>query len=247
MSAPSGGVERVFGTCSEHGAYELPLGSIDSGEIARGCPACNAPFSVMRSGDVPPQAGSGAQTVSGSDSPNRYRTIVADPPWDIGRASTNWGSSERIPIELDYPTLSVEEIASLPVRDLAASDAHLYLWTINAFVEDAYQVARDWGFKPIRLLTWAKQPIGYAPGGTFSSTSEFILFCRRGSLRASEKIDRSWFDWPRQTRHSAKPEAFMDMVERISPEPRLEMFSRRSRFQWDTWGDQALNHVEVAS
>lgn len=176
-----------------------------------------------------------------------YRTIVADPPWDVGRASTNWGRTERAPIELDYPTMDVEAIASLPVRDLAERDAHLYVWTINAYVEDTYQIARDWGFRPIRLLTWAKQPIGMAPGGTFSSTSEFILFARRGSLRATEKVDRSWFDWPRQWPHSAKPDAFLDIVERVSPTPRIELFARRNRLGWDSWGNEALQHVEMAS
>lgn len=176
----------------------------------------------------------------------RYRTIVADPPWEVGRTSTNWGRVDRAPIVLDYPTMDVEDISALPVADMAEADAHLYLWTINAYVEDTYTIARDWGFRPVRLLTWAKQPIGMAPGGTFSSTSEFVLFCRRGSLKALEKVDRSWFDWPRQQRHSAKPEAFMDMVERVSPAPRLELFARRQRLGWDTWGDEALEHVVVA-
>lgn len=177
----------------------------------------------------------------------RYSTIVADPPWEVGRASTNWGRTEREATELDYPTMDVEEIAALPVRDLAERDAHLYIWTINSYVEDTYQIARDWGFKPIRLLTWAKQPIGMAPGGTFSSTSEFILFCRKGSLKAVNKVDRSWFDWPRQNRHSAKPEAFLDMVERVSPPFRLEMFARRNRFGWDTWGNESLQTVELSA
>jgi N6-adenosine-specific RNA methylase IME4 len=47
--------------------------------------------------------------------------------------------------------------------------------------------------------------------------------------------------------HSQKPEAFLDLIERVSPGPYLELFARRNRLGWDTWGDQALQHVEVAS
>ncbi len=177
----------------------------------------------------------------------KYRTIVADPPWDVGRTATNWGRSVREPLELDYPTMTVEEIAALPVADMAEKDSHLYLWTINSYVEDTYQIARDWGFKPIRLLTWTKTPVGIGPGGTFASTSEFVLFCRRGSLRAFVRVESSWFNWPRQSRHSAKPEAFLDLVESVSPGPYLEMFARRQRLGWNTWGNEALEHVSLES
>lgn len=78
------------------------------------------------------------------------------------------------------------------------------------------------------------------------STTEFVLFCRRGSLKASQRIDRQWFEWPRGE-HSAKPEAFLDMVEAVSPAPRLELFARRNRLGWDTWGNEALEHVELGT
>jgi transcriptional regulator with XRE-family HTH domain len=54
----------------------------------------------------------------------------------------------------------------------------------------------------------------------------------------------TWFNWKRG-RHSAKPEAFLDLVEQTSPGPYLELFARRQRLGWDTWGDQALPHVDL--
>lgn len=175
----------------------------------------------------------------------KYRTIVADPPWEVGRV-LGWGAtSESAP--LPYPTMTVEDIAALPVADFADKDAHLYVWTINAYIEDTYQIARDWGFKPVRLLTWTKTPQGMGLGGTFASTAEYILFGRRGSLKATTRVDRSWFDWPRQQPHSKKPEAFLDLVETVSPAPRLEMFARRSRLGWDTWGNEAFQHVDLGA
>jgi hypothetical protein len=53
----------------------------------------------------------------------RYRTLTADPPWQVGAGPPFGGSSSR---PLEYPTMSLEEIAALPVRELAADDAHLY-------------------------------------------------------------------------------------------------------------------------
>ncbi len=189
---------------------------------------------------------------SASDAVTLYRTIVADPPWDVQRlespGSAAFGTRPGTlrSIRLSYPTLSVAEIAELPVRDLAADDAHLYVWTINRYVEATYGIVREWGFEPKTLLTWAKAPMGVGPGGAFSQTSEHVLFARRGREVRQRRMDSTWWKWERG-QHSEKPEAFLDIVEAVSPSPRLEMFARRNRLGWDTWGNEALNHVEIAS
>lgn len=167
----------------------------------------------------------------------RYRTIVADPPWHVG-AGPVWASNGPTR-PLSYGTMSLDEIAALPVRGMAERDAHLYVWTINAYLEQTYEIARAWGFKPSTLLTWAKTPNGIGLGGTYSLTTEHVLFARRGSLKAKERVDSTWWHWKRGA-HSAKPEAFLDMVERVSPGPYVELFARRARFGWDYWGDQSL-------
>jgi N6-adenosine-specific RNA methylase IME4 len=145
--------------------------------------------------------------------------------------------------DLLYPTLTVSEIAALHVP--AAADAHLYLWTINHYVEDAYSVARAWGFSPSTLLVWCKHPKGRGLGGAFSIATEYVLFARRGSLPPLQRSERNWFVWARTGTHSAKPEPFLDIVESVSPGPYLEMFSRRARLGWDTWGDEALHGTEL--
>ena len=185
-------------------------------------------------------SGLGSRTTA----PTRYRTIVADPPWDVKRGP-DWGSNGPSR-DLPYSTMSLDDIAALPVRDMADRSAHLYLWTVNKYVEDAYEIARLWGFRPSALCTWSKPPHGIGIGGTFVQTTEHFLFARRGICTAVERVDRTCFEWPRGE-HSAKPEAFMDMVESISPAPRLELFARRQRLGWDTWGDEALNHVELSA
>jgi N6-adenosine-specific RNA methylase IME4 len=188
----------------------------------------------------------------------KYRTIVADPPWPLndmpaparvsegysGSGPRTTGSTKRI-LAVPYQRMSISDIEALPVGALADNDAHLYLWTINRHLEAAYGVVRCWGFRPSQLLVWTKRPKGIL-FGTYTSTTEFVLFCRRGVLAPLRRVDTTWFGWPRSNTHSKKPEAFLDLVERVSPGPYLELFARRNRLGWDTWGNESLEHVELA-
>ena len=167
----------------------------------------------------------------------KFRTICADPPWEMDRTpggcARRKGAKGNAP--MPYPMMPLAEIEAMPVAGVADKDAHLYLWTINRYVEQAYSVARAWGFKPSTLLTWAKKPRGIMLG-TFTGSTEFILFARRGTCKALSRLDTTWFPWPRHNAHSRKPEAFQDMVETVSPGPRLELFARRARPGWTVWG-----------
>lgn len=194
---------------------------------------------------------------------SRYRTIVADPPWPYpdgwGRLPGGQGvhsavrrgerpqMKERKP--LPYPSMALSDIAALPLRELAHPDGcHVYMWTTNRYLPDAFPIFKAWGARFGQLLVWAKTPMGLGPGGTFAQSSEYVLFGRIGTLRHLRRVDSTWFNWPRMDRaHSRKPEAFLDMVEQISPGPRLEMFARRNRLGWDTWGNQSLEHVELSA
>lgn len=168
-----------------------------------------------------------------------FATICADPPWDVGRGP-EW-SSNGASRPLVYPTMTLQDMAEMKIP--AANDAHLYMWTINAYIEEAYALAREWGFKPSTMLYWLKQPHGIGLGGTFGLCVEPILFCRRGSLSSKRRIDRNWWGWPRG-RHSAKPEEFQTIVESVSPGPYLELFGRRNRPGWTVWGnDPSLTKV----
>ena len=162
-----------------------------------------------------------------------YSTIVADPPWhyDPGGPTTGWGPLRPPP----YSSMTVAEIAEMPVGELCSADAHLYLWTTNAYLAAAFGVAEAWGFRHSQTLTWCKPPRGIGPGGAFSNTTEFVLFCRRGSLAPTKRIDTTWWAWPRGP-HSVKPAAFGDIVEQVSPGPYLELFARSPRLGWDAWG-----------
>lgn len=193
-----------------------------------------------------------------------YSTIVADPPWpmpETGKTSrgetdskgvytakggrqvdgTWWGRHRGGTVKIPYSIMLLDEISALPVIELADSRCHLYLWTTNRFLEATYQIARAWGFRPSQLLTWCKPPMGIGFGGAFTTTTEFVLFARRGDLPALDRVDSSWWEWSRvyingHIAHSAKPPAFLDLVETVSPGPFVELFARQPRLGWDSWG-----------
>lgn len=178
-------------------------------------------------------------------SSRRYSTIVADPPWRYGENRKHPTSAEG-----QYATLSADEIAALPVVDMVDDNAHLYMWVTNPVLTEqrwrgpnACQIARAWGFEPKTLLTWIKSENGAGMGFFFRGDTEHVLFAVRGDLPipAGQRLSNVF----RGSRgaHSQKPEAFLDIVESVSPGPYLELFARRNRFGWDTWGNESLELV----
>lgn len=170
-----------------------------------------------------------------------YGTIVADPPWSYTQAGVG-------PADAHYTTMSNASIAALPVSDLAAENAHLYLWatTPRLFASDQddgvgpIEILRAWGFRYVTMLTWVKTGrVGM--GFYFRGQTEHILFGVRGSAPiASDVRATNVIHSPRVTNkrgmHSRKPGAFGDLVEQVSPGPYLELFARSPRLGWDSWG-----------
>jgi N6-adenosine-specific RNA methylase IME4 len=100
-----------------------------------------------------------------------YRTIVADPPWPYPQGFNGWGKRRELP----YEAMPLEEIAALPVPDLAAPGAHLYVWTTNRYLPETLSIVEMWGFVYTCTLVWAKPPGQKGQGGRFAITTEFIV------------------------------------------------------------------------
>jgi N6-adenosine-specific RNA methylase IME4 len=195
----------------------------------------------------------------------KYATILADPPWAKGDQGQNVGpkrfrSGERVTTFLDnehgprtykqkivdgyhYPVMQLEEIMAVPVADLAADSAHLWLWSLNSTMEQAYRVVRAWGFAPLGLVTYHKN--SYGLGMYFRLSTEQLIFATRGK---SMLPDKAWMGTCIQAprlRHSQKPDSFYDMIEAVSPGPRMELFARRVRLGWDRWGNEVDSTVQL--
>lgn len=170
----------------------------------------------------------------------QYQCLVIDPPWPIEKIERDERPNQ---VGLDYPTMTLEELAALPVQDLAADDCHLYLWTTHKFLPDALKLAEAWGFRYQCLMTWIKN-VGFTPFSWMYST-EHVLFCRRGSL-ALDKMGLRLDFHAKVREHSRKPNEFYNLVAQASPGPRLDMFSREAREGFEQWGFETERFKEIA-
>jgi N6-adenosine-specific RNA methylase IME4 len=185
----------------------------------------------------------------------KYRTIVADPPWHYDRVPASLPSGRDKNVvpgglrnePLRYGTLTVEEIAALPIVDLAERDSRLFLWTTNRYLPDAFTVLRSWDFDYRQTLVWHKADGAPFVASVAPNTAEFLLVASRGAPSRIGRLNSAVIKIGAPKRHSKKPEGFLDLVEQVSPGPYLELFARRARFGWDYWGDESLGTAEVAA
>lgn len=180
----------------------------------------------------------------------RYGVILADPPWRFRNAGVT-GAAER-----HYPTMSVGEIAALPVPALAAKDAVLLLWTTWATVPDALLIMGAWGFEYKTGFPWLKmqgEPIRnlwgefehrptYGMGWWVRGCSEPVFVGARGGASPPDEYFVGILS--KRFRHSRKPENLYQYAEAF-PGPYLEMFSRRPRPGWDAWGAEAEGSITL--
>lgn len=160
-----------------------------------------------------------------------YQAIVIDPPWDWGDEGDVDQYGRARPI---YATMPIDQIAALPVATFAAPNAHLYLWITNRSLPKGFALLDGWGFRYVTMLTWVKPSFGM--GNYFRGSTEHVLFGVRGSLPLLRHDVPTHFTAPRPGLHSAKPDAFYELVQTSSPGPWLDMFARTERPGWATWG-----------
>jgi len=147
--------------------------------------------------------------------------------------------------------MSLDCIKQLPVENLIDTDAVLFLWTINKFIKESYDVAIAWGFKPISLLTWAKTPRGLGLGGAFVQTTEHLLYSRRGHIKPVKRSVSSWWNWKRPEvgtgpKHSRKPnDAYSLITDTFGDLPRIELFARQRVEGWDCWGNEVDSDIDL--
>ena len=154
-----------------------------------------------------------------------FQVIVADPPWQYDSGNS-----------LPYPTMALDAIKAMPVRDLADDSAILWLWTTNAHLPMAFQVIDSWGFEYKTVLTWVKDRMG--TGEWLRGRTEHCLLGARGKPVFLHGTDSTALEAARRE-HSRKPDEFYTMVERICPGSRLELFARQTRDGWLSYGDQS--------
>jgi N6-adenosine-specific RNA methylase IME4 len=178
----------------------------------------------------------------------RFRTVLADPPWQFQNRTGKMAPEHKRLSR--YPTMTLREICGLPVEAIVAETAHLYLWVPNALLPEGLKVMEHWGFSYKSNIIWYKVRKDGGPdrrgvGFYFRNVTEVLLFGVRGKNARTLQLGRTQENIisTQKREHSRKPDEQYALIEGCSCGPRLEMFARGPRIGWTVWGNQAEDYV----
>lgn len=163
----------------------------------------------------------------------KYRVIYADPPWQYSNNMPDNFTEQRD----HYPTMPLEEICNMPVKEITAENAVLFLWATSPILEEAFQVIRAWGFKYKASFIWDKQRtvMGHYNG----VQHEFLLVATKGSYQPDVRKQYPSIVSIKRGAHSEKPEIFREIIDTLYPHgKRIELFARKRVKGWDVYGNQ---------
>lgn len=178
----------------------------------------------------------------------KYQVIVADPAWQFDDKLTM--SDVKRGAAANYNTLSLQELAELPVDEVALEDSLLALWVPASLLNDGIFLMQAWGFNQKQIYTWVKTSktgLAFGLGRYFRGCSEFCLIGTKGKVSKliQSKSERN-VELSPALPHSQKPEGLQNSLERMLPEgPYLELFGRRSRPNWLVVGNQSPDTPDV--
>lgn len=179
---------------------------------------------------------------------NKFRVVVADPPWVFNDKLKM--SDVKRGAESNYATLTMDDIAALPVASWCQSDALLALWVPSSLLLGGMRVMAAWGFEQKQIYTWVKvtknsteedPSLGFGMGRYFRGCTEHALIGTRGKVTqfVTSKSERG-AEFHIGLPHSKKPEGLQEKLERMFPDgPYLELFARRPRDRWTCVGNEA--------
>ena len=177
----------------------------------------------------------------------KFATVVVDPPWPLQMAATYIrplsASNSLSKTELDYRCMSLDVIGQLPIQAILEDDARVFCWAVNRLLPDAIECMRQWGLSYEMTFGWVKT-CGMQPPGMPCSNLEFVIVGKVGhpafvdtrAFKAGNCWDRGV---PKNGSHSHKPEGFYDLLRRVTPGPRLDVFGRRRIAGFTSWGNEA--------
>ena len=168
----------------------------------------------------------------------KFHSLSVDPPWSRSQTGA-YGAVKH------YDLMSLERIKAMPVSDLAAEDAALWLWSTNGNIEDALEVIKTWGFTYRTYFVWAKPSLGL--GQTLRNCTEICLLATRGKIKPKVHNQMN-FGYMPNGKHSEKPREMTSVFERMYPGPYLELFCRRrpaSAEKWYCWGNETEGGADL--
>lgn len=175
---------------------------------------------------------------------HRFHTVLADPPWQFANRTGKMAPEHRRLTR--YATMDLATIMNLPVPEIVAEPAHLYLWVPNAMLPEGLEVLKAWGFEYKSNIVWHKirkdgGSDGRGVGFYFRNVTEIVLFGVRGKKARTLAPARRQVNLiaSKKREHSRKPDELYELIEDCSLGPFIELFARRTRKSWIAWGNEA--------
>jgi N6-adenosine-specific RNA methylase IME4 len=171
----------------------------------------------------------------------KYRIIYADPPWTYRNINT--GGSMKSGAMSKYPVMSLTEICSLPVKDIASKDSVLFLWVTCPMMEDGLTVMKAWGYEYKTKIYWRKI-MSLGMGFWFRGQVEELWLGVKGKIKAF-RLQVPNFIQSKVRKHSQKPEEARRIIDMINLHPRIELFAREKNVGWDVWGNEVKSDIDL--
>jgi len=186
----------------------------------------------------------------------KYQIIYADPPWSYYNDSTAEPNCTTIKgmRRPPYSVMGSEEIARLPVQNIASDNCILFIWTTDYHLEKCLKVIKSWGFEYKTIgFAWQKlnkkfEPICFMGAYTMKSGIELCLLATKGK-NAHKLVKRhnvKSLIKSLRLKHSQKPDEVRErIVQLVGDLPRIELFAREKYPGWDVWGNEVESDIEL--
>lgn len=143
-----------------------------------------------------------------------------------------------------YPVMSIDDIANMPVQDLADDNCVLFMWVTLPKLNEFMKVINGWGFEyKTTAFVWVKKnkkadSFFMGLGRWTRANPEICVLATKGNISRKSNAVRQLQVFPIE-RHSKKPDEFRDLIlELVGDLPRIELFARETAEGWDSWGNE---------
>jgi N6-adenosine-specific RNA methylase IME4 len=175
----------------------------------------------------------------------KYKVIYADPPW----AYNDRKMSKQGGVNTHYPTMKMDDLMNLNVKDITDDDCILFLWVTFPFLEDSFKLIEAWGFTYKTIgFNWVKKnkksdSLFWGLGNWTRSNSELCLLCVKGKPKRVAKNVHSVI-MSKVESHSKKPDETKDRIIALCGNvPRIELFARQKTKGWHVWGNEVESDI----
>jgi N6-adenosine-specific RNA methylase IME4 len=177
-----------------------------------------------------------------------YSIIYADPAWDYDNRIQHNGKETTGSAVYHYPTMKIEEMKKINVKDICEKDCLLFMWSSSPHLPQAIELMTAWGFEYKTIaFVWDKQRVN--PSYYAMSQVEVCLVGKKGNIPKPRgtRNERQFLSEMR-TKHSKKPDEIRCRIERMFPtQKKLEMFARETKEGWDCWGNEVEASITISS